>query len=177
MPFYEYECAACGCYHEAMQKMSDAPLKACPACGKPRLVRLVSAPQFRLKGAGWYETDFKGAGDAKRNLADTAEPAAKADDAKDAKVRVKPPKLPAASGKPAAAAKVARRKAAKKPAKKPAKKTAKKAVKKAADKVTKQAPAKVVKKAAKKAPGKTAKKAVRKPAVTKRAAARTARRR
>lgn len=165
MPFYEYECAACGHYHEAMQKMSDAPLKACPACGKPRLVRLVSAPQFRLKGAGWYETDFKGAGDAKRNLADTAEPAAKADDAKDAKVRVKPPKLPAAAGKPAAATKVARRKAAKKPAKKAVKQVAKKA------------PAKVAKKAAKKGPGKTAKQAVREPAVTQRAAAKTARRR
>ena len=88
MPFYEYECAACGRYHEAMQKMSDAPLKACPACGKSRLVRLISAPQFRLKGAGWYETDFKGTADAKRNLADSAEPVAKADDAKEDKARV-----------------------------------------------------------------------------------------
>ena len=107
MPFYEYECAACGHYHEAMQKMNDAPLKACPACGKPRLVRLISAPQFRLKGAGWYETDFKGAADAKRNLADSAEPAAKADDAKEGKLRVKPSKLAAGARKAAATAKKA----------------------------------------------------------------------
>jgi putative FmdB family regulatory protein len=123
MPFYEYECAACGHYHEAMQKMSDAPLKACPACGKPRLVRLISAPQFRLKGAGWYETDFKGAADAKRNLADSAEPAAKADDAKEDKVRVKPSKLAAGARKTGSAVKKAVKKAAKKKA---AKQSAKK---------------------------------------------------
>ena len=119
MPFYEYECAACGHNHEAMQKMSDAPLKACPACGKPRLVRLISAPQFRLKGAGWYETDFKGAADAKRNLADSAEPAAKADDAKEDKVRVKPSKLAAGARKTGSAVKkAAKKKAAKQSAKK-----------------------------------------------------------
>jgi putative FmdB family regulatory protein len=123
MPFYEYECAACGHYHEAMQKMSDALLKACPACGKPRLVRLISAPQFRLKGAGWYETDFKGAADAKRNLADSAEPAAKADDAKEDKVRVKPSKLAAGARKTGSAVKKAVKKAAKKKA---AKQSAKK---------------------------------------------------
>ena len=116
MPFYEYECAACGHYHEAMQKMSDAPLKACPACGKPRLVRLISAPQFRLKGAGWYETDFKGAADAKRNLADSAEPAVKADDAKEDKVRVKPSKLAAGARKAATSVKKAAKKTASKPA-------------------------------------------------------------
>ena len=131
MPFYEYECAACGHYHEAMQKMSDAPLKACPACGKPRLVRLISAPQFRLKGAGWYETDFKGAADAKRNLADSAEPAVKADDAKEDKVRVKPSKLAAGARKTATSVKKAQKKVAKPVAKTAAKK---KAVKKAAKK-------------------------------------------
>ena len=89
MPFYEYECEACGHYHEAMQKMTDKPLGTCPACGKARLVRLVSAPQFRLKGGGWYETDFKGDKDRKRNLADQAEPAAKPDEATDGKPRVK----------------------------------------------------------------------------------------
>jgi putative FmdB family regulatory protein len=133
MPFYEYECAACGHYHEAMQKMSDAPLKACPACGKPRLVRLISAPQFRLKGAGWYETDFKGAADAKRNLADSAEPAVKADDAKEDKVRVKPSKLAAGARKAATSVKKAQKKVAKPVAKTAAKK---KAVKKAAKKTT-----------------------------------------
>jgi putative FmdB family regulatory protein len=68
MPFYEYECQACGRHHEAMQKMSDAPLRACPHCGRPRLKRLVSAPLFRLKGGGWYETDFKSDKETKRNL-------------------------------------------------------------------------------------------------------------
>jgi hypothetical protein len=69
MPFYEYECQACGAHHEAMQKMSDAPLKTCPECRKPKLVRLISAPVFRLKGGGWYETDFKSEKENKRNLA------------------------------------------------------------------------------------------------------------
>ena len=68
MPFYEYQCEACGHHHEAMQKMSDAPLRKCPECGKPRLKRLISAPVFRLKGSGWYETDFKSNQEAKRNL-------------------------------------------------------------------------------------------------------------
>lgn len=69
MPFYEYECHACGTHHEAMQKMSDTPLKTCPECGKAALVRLISAPVFRLKGGGWYETDFKSDKENKRNLA------------------------------------------------------------------------------------------------------------
>ena len=60
MPFYEYRCNACGHELEAMQKMSDSPLTDCPACAKPELVKLVSAAGFRLKGGGWYETDFKG---------------------------------------------------------------------------------------------------------------------
>src|SRR5579862_9818533 len=59
MPFYEYECQACKFYTEVMQKISDAPLVKCPSCGKRALKKLVSAPVFRLKGAGWYETDFK----------------------------------------------------------------------------------------------------------------------
>ena len=70
MPFYEYECANCKFYKEVMQKVSDAPLKKCPSCGKNALKKLVSAPVFRLKGAGWYETDFKGDKEHKRNLAE-----------------------------------------------------------------------------------------------------------
>jgi putative FmdB family regulatory protein len=70
MPFYEYECANCKFYKEVMQKVSDAPLKKCPSCGKNALKKLVSAPVFRLKGAGWYETDFKSDAEKKRNLAD-----------------------------------------------------------------------------------------------------------
>ncbi|MGO9931820.1 MAG: FmdB family zinc ribbon protein [Steroidobacteraceae bacterium] len=73
MPFYEYQCKSCGHELEAMQKVSDSPLRKCPHCGKPQLVRLMSAPVFRLKGAGWYETDFKGDKDNQRNLADRPE--------------------------------------------------------------------------------------------------------
>jgi putative FmdB family regulatory protein len=68
MPIYEYQCQDCGHELEKLQRMSDAPLTDCPACERPRLRRLVSAAGFRLKGGGWYETDFK-QGD-KRNLAD-----------------------------------------------------------------------------------------------------------
>ena len=73
MPFYEYQCKSCGHDLEAMQKVSDPPLKKCPHCGKSQLQRLMSAPVFRLKGGGWYETDFKGDQDNKRNLADRPE--------------------------------------------------------------------------------------------------------
>jgi putative FmdB family regulatory protein len=73
MPFYEYQCNSCGHALEAMQKVSEPPLKKCPHCGKPQLQKLMSAPVFRLKGGGWYETDFKSDQDNKRNLADRPE--------------------------------------------------------------------------------------------------------
>jgi putative FmdB family regulatory protein len=73
MPFYEYQCKLCGHTLEAMQKISEPALKKCPHCGKPALNRLMSAPVFRLKGAGWYETDFKSDQEGKRNLADRPE--------------------------------------------------------------------------------------------------------
>ncbi len=79
MPFYEYECQACKFYTEVMQKISDAPLIKCPSCGKRRLKKLVSAPVFRLKGAGWYETDFKSDKEAKRNLLGADKEEAKAE--------------------------------------------------------------------------------------------------
>jgi putative FmdB family regulatory protein len=69
MPFYEYECQSCKFYTEVMQKISDPPLVKCPSCGKRSLQKLVSAPVFRLKGSGWYETDFKSDKEDKRNLA------------------------------------------------------------------------------------------------------------
>jgi putative FmdB family regulatory protein len=83
MPFYEYQCKNCGHDLEAMQKINDAPLKKCPHCGKSQLQRLMSAPVFRLKGGGWYETDFKGDGDNKKNLADKPDADAPKDAAKD----------------------------------------------------------------------------------------------
>jgi putative FmdB family regulatory protein len=70
MPIYEYACKACGHEMESMQKMADAPLTDCPACGKPELQKLISAAGFRLKGGGWYETDFKSG--SKKNVAEAA---------------------------------------------------------------------------------------------------------
>lgn len=70
MPIYEYVCQDCGHQFDALQKISEPPLTDCPACERPALSKLVSASGFRLKGGGWYETDFK-AGN-KKNLAGDA---------------------------------------------------------------------------------------------------------
>ena len=67
MPIYEYQCKSCGHEHEALQKMSADPLVDCPECEKPELVKKISAAGFRLKGSGWYETDFKSGN--KKNVA------------------------------------------------------------------------------------------------------------
>lgn len=67
MPIYEYQCQGCGEQLEVLQKLSDAPLEKCPACGELSLKKKVSAAAFRLKGGGWYETDFKTGN--KKNLA------------------------------------------------------------------------------------------------------------
>jgi putative FmdB family regulatory protein len=77
MPIYEYQCTACSHQLERLQKLSDPPLVECPVCGKPALQKLVSAAGFRLKGGGWYETDFK-SGKQKNLAKDEAKP--KADD-------------------------------------------------------------------------------------------------
>ena len=84
MPFYEYECPSCKHYSEVLQKISDPAIKTCPACGKRGYQRLVSAPVFRLKGSGWYETDFKSDKENKRNLVgkETEAPAEKKAEAK-----------------------------------------------------------------------------------------------
>lgn len=71
MPIYEYRCESCGADIEKLQKISDPPLRDCPACGKPALAKRVSASSFRLKGSGWYETDFK-TGKKKNGVADAA---------------------------------------------------------------------------------------------------------
>jgi putative FmdB family regulatory protein len=67
MPIYEYRCQACGHEMELLQKIADEPLLQCPSCGEEQLRKLMSAAGFRLKGGGWYETDFKSSN--KRNLA------------------------------------------------------------------------------------------------------------
>ena len=71
MPIYEYKCQNCGHYLEVLQSIREEPLSACPECKKNTLKKLVSAPNFRLKGQGWYETDFKK--DNQKNLAENKE--------------------------------------------------------------------------------------------------------
>ena len=79
MPIYEYGCKKCGHQLEVLQKMSDEPLKFCPECGEEELAKMISAVGFRLKGGGWYETDFKSS-DKKKNLhEDSKNSGAKAD--------------------------------------------------------------------------------------------------
>jgi putative FmdB family regulatory protein len=123
MPFYEYQCQACGAQVEVLQKITDAPLKKCPECGKSRLTKLVSAPVFRLKGSGWYETDFKTDKDKKRNLVESEKAESKSDDksASDAKAPAKPEaKEPAKAEAKPAAKPVAKTARPRKPAKKKA---------------------------------------------------------
>jgi putative FmdB family regulatory protein len=124
MPLYEYECTNCKFYVEALQKITDEPLKQCPSCKKKTLKKLVSAPHFRLKGSGWYETDFKSDKEEKRNLADREEPTESKSDS-ETKTKTKT-KSSAASKKPASAKTPARAAAAKSKAKPAAKKTASK---------------------------------------------------
>jgi putative FmdB family regulatory protein len=69
MPIYEFECVQCGHRFERLQKLSDPDPASCPSCAAPQVRHLLSAPSFRLAGNGWYETDFKKAGDKKHNLA------------------------------------------------------------------------------------------------------------
>jgi putative FmdB family regulatory protein len=127
MPFYEYQCRHCGHQTEVLQKVSDPPLRKCPACGRNGLTKLISAPIFRLKGGGWYETDFKGEQDRKRNLAgDEAPPEKKGEgDKPAAKAADKASDKPAGKTTEKDAAKAAApRAAAKKPSSsKPAKRS------------------------------------------------------
>lgn len=60
MPIYAYKCASCGHAKDVLQKVSDAPLTACPACGASSFGKQLTAAGFQLKGSGWYATDFRG---------------------------------------------------------------------------------------------------------------------
>ena len=73
MPIYAFECDACGHSFDRLQKLSDADPTDCPQCRATQVRRQLTAPQFRLAGGGWYETDFKKDGDKKRNLAGEGE--------------------------------------------------------------------------------------------------------
>jgi putative FmdB family regulatory protein len=131
MPIYEYQCEKCHHHLEALQKISDKPLRECPECGKHSLKRLLSAPLFRLAGSGWYETDFKSDKETRRNLAGRDEAPAESGDSKasDAKpdtgkagdkgkkvMVTKPASKTGAAAKPKAKSKPAPRSAAKRKA-------------------------------------------------------------
>lgn len=89
MPIYEYQCQYCDHKFDKLQKISADPLVDCPDCGQPKLVKLISAAGFRLKGSGWYETDFKTG--KKKNLAEsTTEKPAKAENKSATKKDPKP---------------------------------------------------------------------------------------
>jgi putative FmdB family regulatory protein len=84
MPIYEYECTSCGHILEKLQKVTEPPLSQCPECNTDALQKLISAAGFRLKGGGWYETDFK-TGKNKKNLtgsSDSHKPTAGKDEKK-----------------------------------------------------------------------------------------------
>jgi putative FmdB family regulatory protein len=113
MPIYEYQCQKCHHHLEALQKLSDKPLRECPECGRHTLQRLMSAPMFRLVGSGWYETDFKSDTESKRNLAgkdegppaESSMPAAKPDKTEKVETKVESKPEPAATQKNTAARK------------------------------------------------------------------------
>lgn len=94
MPIYAYRCGECGHDLDALQKISDPPLTDCPACGASALTKQITAAAFRLKGGGWYETDFKKDKDKRKNLHQDAE------SAKDKPTGDKTPDKPAADAKP-----------------------------------------------------------------------------
>lgn len=96
VPIYEYQCQSCGHQMEALQKISDEPLKDCPVCHKPELSKLISAASFRLKGGGWYETDFKTGG--KKQLAESDSATKSSGDEAKAESKDSKTAKPAASG-------------------------------------------------------------------------------
>ncbi|MGH8743255.1 MAG: FmdB family zinc ribbon protein [Burkholderiales bacterium] len=74
MPIYEYRCLSCGHEAEVLQKISDVPLVDCPECGNHGMKKLITAAGFKLKGSGWYATDFKGGSGAKKDQPEKKEP-------------------------------------------------------------------------------------------------------
>ena len=95
MPIYEFQCGSCGKRSDHLMRYDDPDPSACPECGAATLTRVLSAPQFRLAGGGWYETDFKGDKDRKRNLAGEASGGEKT-------AETKPAETKPADAKPAA---------------------------------------------------------------------------
>ena len=89
MPIYEYRCSACGHQDEHLQKVSDAPLTVCPACGKKKYQKQLSAAGFQLKGTGWYATDFKGGSKKKTEKTESKPADAKTESKPDSKTETK----------------------------------------------------------------------------------------
>lgn len=101
MPIYAFECDSCGHQFDRLQRLSDADPTVCPECGAEQVRRQLTAPSFRLAGAGWYETDFKKDGDKKRNLVDKAEsPASSAPAKTESKLESKPEPKASTPAKP-----------------------------------------------------------------------------
>jgi putative FmdB family regulatory protein len=108
MPIYEYRCSACGHQDEHLQKVSEAPLTECPACGKSEYRKQLSAAGFQLKGTGWYATDFKGAGkkssESKSGAKSETKSDAKTETKSDAKTETKSDAKPESKSESKAAA-------------------------------------------------------------------------
>jgi putative FmdB family regulatory protein len=92
MPIYEYRCAVCGHQDEHLQKVSDAAHTVCPACGKHKYQKQLSAAGFHLKGTGWYATDFKGGAKKSADKKADAKPESKPDAKPESKPEAKPEK-------------------------------------------------------------------------------------
>jgi putative FmdB family regulatory protein len=90
MPIYEYRCNVCGHTEEHLQKVSEAPLSVCPACGKPEYRKQLSAAGFQLKGTGWYATDFKGGSKKPADKKTDTKGDTKSDTKSDSKTESKP---------------------------------------------------------------------------------------
>ena len=89
MPIYAYKCAECGHQMDVIRKVSDPPLTDCPHCGKPALVKQVTAAGFQLKGAGWYVTDFRDQGSGKKKETDKPDEKTATDQSTDSKTEIK----------------------------------------------------------------------------------------
>ena len=95
MPIYAFECGSCGHQFDRLQRLADPDPTVCPDCGAEQVRRQLTAPQFRLAGGGWYETDFKKDGDKKRNIAEKGETAKADAKPAEAKSESKPESKPA----------------------------------------------------------------------------------
>lgn len=102
MPIYAYKCGSCGHAKDALQKISDAPLTVCPACGAEAFSKQVTAAGFQLKGSGWYATDFKNSGSAPKPAAPAADGSASGEP-KAGEAPAPAAATPAAASAPAAA--------------------------------------------------------------------------